>query len=129
MSETREFPVGAILTVTSGKMVHPFDEVHELLDHLTGDTLFTHQLPRAAEECEPHLRTQHPDLAAVEVPDGLDSWEKCKAFVSDVIASCGGDTLRPVTPIPSEDHTSIDPISELKMMRPDMPIFPIVVDE
>jgi hypothetical protein len=30
-------------------------------------------------------------------------------------------------PLPKSDHTSIDPITELRMMRPNMEVIPVVV--
>src|SRR5215469_4293666 len=82
MSTTREFHIGDILSVTTGRLVSPrhIGGVYDILGWMTGDSLFTHQLPRAAEECAPSLREQFPDLAAAEVPedfggkDGVDRW-------------------------------------------------------
>ena len=34
------------------------DGIYDILNFLTGDNLYTHQLPRAMRECEPWLRAQ-----------------------------------------------------------------------
>jgi len=40
---------------------------------MTGDSLFTHQLPRAAEQSKPYLLEQHPQLQiSLFWPDKLD---------------------------------------------------------
>jgi hypothetical protein len=44
----------------------------------------------------------------------LSDWE------SELVAIYG--EARPVAPLAPVDHTSIDPIAEIKMMRPDLPI-------
>lgn len=121
--ETRDFHIGDIISVTDGHLVSPthVSGVHALLDWMTGDTLFTHQLPRAAEECEPDLRRQHPDVAAIVFPDTVEHTEEgVYGWLAEQVAIYG--ETRPVTPLAAADHTPIDPISELKMMRPDMPI-------
>lgn len=123
---TKEFPIEAVITVTSGKLVSFISEVHKLLDWMTGEPLMTHQLPRASEESEEALRTQHPWLRDVKVPEGTDTWEKVDAFLEPLLSS--GATVA-VAPLDKSDHTSIDPITELHMMRPDMPIVGVVVDD
>ena len=40
------------------------DGSYEILNFLTGDSLYTHQLPRAVRQCEPWLRAQFPTLMA-----------------------------------------------------------------
>lgn len=126
MTLTRDFPIGAVITITDGRMVCPIGEVYGILDWMTGESLMTHQLPRASRECEPFLRAQHPDLAEVRVPDGTDSWEKAEAFLEPLRARFGATV--PVAPLPVEEHTSIDPIAELRMMRPDAQILAVEVD-
>jgi hypothetical protein len=127
----REYDLGDILSVTTDRLVSPrhVDGLYDLLGFMVGEPVWTHQLPRASRECKPDLLKQHPQLRQVVVPE----WEfgpedDAKAIVYawlDEQKAIYGDTL-PVTPLGPEDHTRIDPISELKMMRPDMPI--IVVE-
>lgn len=64
----RNFHIGDILSITTGRLVSPrrMDGVYDILNYMTGDDLFTHQLIRAAEECAPALREQHPDLTDVD---------------------------------------------------------------
>ncbi|MGY1946674.1 DUF7736 domain-containing protein [Nocardia asiatica] len=125
----KEFHIGDILSVTTGILVSPrhIDGVADILQWMTGDVLWTHQLPRACKECAPALRQQFPDLAAIEVPEGLNSEDKVLGWLSAIEQAHG--SIRQVVPLPKDDHTSIDPIAELKMMRPDMPIVPVVADD
>lgn len=124
----REFDLGDILSITTGALVsrRHIEGVYDILGYMTGESLFTHQLPRASRECEPALLAQHPQLADVRVPDWPSEGVKEAVYAwLDEQEDRFGKTL-PVTPLATEDHTRIDPISELKMMRPDMPI--IVVE-
>lgn len=115
MPETRDFHLGAILSVTTGHLLAPsgISGVHELLDFMTGDTLFTHQLPRACDECAPALLAQHPQLAGIGVPEftdpaDVDPW---------VTRQAGrfGEQL-PVAPLAPGVHEFKGPLTELAEM-------------
>lgn len=62
----KKFHISDVLSVTTGRLVSSrhMDGIYEILNFLTGDKLFTHQLPRAMRECEPWLKTQFPQLMA-----------------------------------------------------------------
>lgn len=123
MSDTRDFTPAEIVCALDGKLIVPVGRIHELLDWMTGEPLMTHQLPRAMDECEPSLRAQHPDLAAVIIPDGMNTWDAVKAYGEKLAAEFGA--TRPVAPLQAEDHTSINPLTELRMMRPDAEIITV----
>ena len=126
MSQTKTFHVGDILTVTDGHLVSPngVGGLYDILNWMTGESLFTHQLPRASRECEDNLKAQHPDLAEVVFPAGEHTEESVLAWLAGIVEQFG--ETREVAPLPPGDHTSIDPVTELRMMRPDADI--IVVD-
>ena len=66
--KTKKFHLGDVLSITTGRLVSPrhMDGVYDILNFMTGDNLFTHQLPRASDECKPHLLAQFPQLAEVD---------------------------------------------------------------
>lgn len=82
------FETRALLTVTTGRLLCEIGDVYKLLNHMTGENLFTHQLPRAMDECSPWLLLWYPELAkaTAELPildtmmlehgpeDGLKRW-------------------------------------------------------
>ena len=124
MLETKTFHIGDILSITTGRLVSPkhIGGVYEICDWMTGQANFTHQLPRVSREIEPQLREDFPDLAAIEPPDGIDSMETLTAWLD----SLGLGETREVERLRNPaDHTPIDPISELKMMRPDATIIAV----
>lgn len=66
----RTFGLGAILTVTTDVfLVADIGDIYQLLNYMTGDNLFTHQLPRAAGECKPALLAQHPNWPTSTYPN------------------------------------------------------------
>jgi hypothetical protein len=130
MTETRTFHIGDILTITTGKLVSPrhMDGVYDILNWMTGDSLFTHQLPRGMDECAPSLREQFPDLAAV-VPgeDFGGSEQRVMAWLDAQVAEHG--ETREVTPLHEDEHTRIDPFTEMRKVAPQAEIIPVLVPE
>lgn len=119
MAETRQFHLGDVLSVTTGRLVAPghIGAVHALLDYLTGDTLFTHQLPRAMDECQPDLLRQHPQLADVPVPESFDGEAHVLAWLAEQVAEHGEHL--DVAPLSPGEHARIHPVDELKFAFPD----------
>ena len=117
-SDPRSFHLGDILSVTTGRLVSTrhMDGLYDLLGFMAGESMFTHQLPRVADECEPELLRQHPDLADVDVPDRFTGREHVEAWLAAQVARFG--EYRKVTPLMPENHTAIDPLAELAMNHP-----------
>lgn len=122
--QPKKFNLGAVLTVTTGRLLCPIDELYQILDHMTGDQLFTHQLPRAGEECKEPLLQQHPHLRDVVVPP-INSEEDCLEWLTQQSRYFGAELE--VAPLNPDDHTSIDPLTELAQMT-SKPIIPVIVD-
>jgi hypothetical protein len=114
--EPRDFPLGDILSITTERLVsrRHMRGVHKLLDFLTGDVLFTRQLPRAARECQPLLAAQFPELAAIEVPD-FPTPDSVLPWLAEQEARFGA--ILKVAPLPAGVHRVIDPIAEAIEMK------------
>jgi len=127
MPETRDFPLGDILTITTERLLARggISAVYEILNWMTGDNLYTHQLPRAAQECAPHLLKQHPDLAAVTVPEFGGDERAVWAWLDEQVRRFG--ETRPVARLNPDDHTSIDPLTELRMIAPNAPVIGVEI--
>jgi hypothetical protein len=106
---TESFSLGAVLTVTTGTLLCPIDGIYRILNFMTGDGIYTHQLGRVSEECKPHLLRQFPALADVDAsgvtPDNWQAWLLAQEAVH-------GDMLA-VEPLPPGEHYEIDPLSDL----------------
>ena len=121
-TETKEFHIGDVLSAATGRLVSPrhIGGVYDILGWMVGEDLMTHSLPRVSRECEPALRAQFPDLCAVEIPDTINSKESAVAFLETLYPRFG-ETVA-VAKLDEADHTTIDPIAEIKMIRPDLPV-------
>jgi hypothetical protein len=109
----RRFDLGDILSITDGRLVSPrhIEGVYDILNWMTGDNLFTHQLPRASRECKGPLLAQHPQLANVEFPDSFHGSMDAVLAWLDGQKLIYGATL-PVAPLAKGQHEQRDPIEE-----------------
>lgn len=64
MNSIAKFHISDVLSVTTGYLVSTrhIQGVYDILNHMTGENLFTHMLPAASDLCQPRLREQFPDL-------------------------------------------------------------------
>lgn len=133
----KEFHISDVLSVTTPRLLshRHIDGVYAILGFLCGESggLYTHQRPRVHEEVQPWLRTQFPQLMADSpqmaaflerfgkdleaCPNDHESRKKlCGDFVEKVRLHFGLPEYLMVYEMPSEQHTHIDPIEELKAM-------------
>ena len=120
MSE-REFHLGDVLSVTAGILLSPrhMEGVYDILKYLTGDNLFTHQLPRAREAAGPWLLTRYPALVPVtgecEAAATAESWgSTCEAWLVEAATRYG--SYFSLEPMPASAWLSVDPVKELAAM-------------
>ena len=120
-SNTTEFHIGTVLSITHDRFLSPdgVGALYGILNWMTGDDLFTHQLPRAARECKPFLLAQYPQLSSVIVPQ-MSTVEELDNFLATLYNEHG--ITKSVAPIPTGSHARISPLTELKMLRPDVPV-------
>lgn len=111
MSETKDFHISDVLTMTTGKLVSSrhMDGLHELAEWMAGEPVWTHQLPRIMREARPILLAAHPRLAETNC-DGVTP-ENLTERIAEWAAQFG-ETL-PVPRMTPDQHERIDPISEL----------------
>lgn len=69
----KEFHLGDVLSMTTGRLLSPrgMEGIYDILGFMTGETLFTHQLPHASRKCSPHLEKQFPELHTPEMDFAL----------------------------------------------------------
>lgn len=123
MSETKQFHLGDILSITTGRLVSidHMSGVYNILNYMCQDDFYTHQLPRASDECKPYLLEAFPQLAEVDANGNITDWS---AWLDEQVAIYG--EFHAVRPIHQEDHEAIDPLEELGSMVDESKI--IVVD-
>lgn len=116
---TRRFHVGDILSVITRKLVsgRGMNGVYDILGYMTNDPPYTTQLGRFRDECAPDLHRQFdgllsrfytlPEEAFVDTPS-LYRW-------LGAVAQSLGDPFLRVDPIAEDQHTDMDPVTELEL--------------
>jgi len=109
------FNIGDVLTMTTGCMLCPIENMYKIANFLTGDNLYTHALPRAFKVCQPWINTQYPELPLGESGINRENW---KEKLAEFTAQFG--EYRDLKPLPEGIWDSQDPIQELiNMVGPD----------
>ena len=123
--ETKQFPTTHVLSIVTGRLMGDIGGVYEVLNWMTGESLFTHQLPRVSYEAKPVIIAAIPALQrAVDEADEVttENWEKWR----DAWLARYGATLA-VPKLNVEQHERIDPLSEAaEMIHPDK-IIPVAI--
>ena len=140
--ETKQFPLRVVLTVTTGRLLterkgerdNGIGDLYELLNWMTNDDLFTHQLPRASRECKPWLLRWFPELERFGSDESLSVLDAAiKEHGPDIgcgawLLSLGQTSSYDVPRIPRDDHEYIDPIQEAAEMAGTARVIAIIVD-
>lgn len=110
MAET-SFPTSAVLSVVTGRLLGDIGQVYEVLNLMTGENLYTHQLPRVSREATPVLLARHPDLqSAIDEAEHVNS-ENWQTWLAIWLKRYGETIAVPRMTI--DQHERIDPLSEL----------------
>jgi len=73
----KTFKLEEVLSSIHGVLLCKIDKVYEVLNFLTQDTLWTHQLPRAGRVCRVPVFKQHPFLKEINTDNiNPDNWEQ-----------------------------------------------------
>lgn len=60
-----KFDVSAVLTITTGRLLTYIDNIYNIVEWMTNDCPYTHQLGRFSEECKPVLLERFQELRGV----------------------------------------------------------------
>lgn len=131
--KTKDLPTLFVLSVVTGRNMEAqgIGGVYEVLNWMTGEQLFTHQLPRVAAEARPVLLAAFPELEwAVAEAKAMsdDDWKSAEKIENVKATWLGryGETL--AVPQMSEDqHERIDPMSELAEKVHPSRIIPVIL--
>lgn len=137
--ETKQFDLGTVLTISNGRLLTKIDGVYEILNWMTQDSLYTHQLPRAMRECRPWLLRWFPELEALNLPSPMAALDRlielygasegCQTWVRQQPESYPlVKSVYDVPRIPRDDHDVIDPLAELATMVDPSKIVAVHVD-
>jgi hypothetical protein len=107
---TKDFDISDVLSITHSRLVSTrrMDGVYDILNFMTGESLFTHALPRACESCQPALLAQFPELAK-ESAEHVDT-TNWKQWLHEMCAK-HGDVFT-VKPLAAGSYEVMHPLAE-----------------
>lgn len=121
------FPTRDVLSTVTGRLMGEIGGVYEVLNWMTGESVYTHQIPRISREATPVVLNLHPELqeAITEAeqvnPENVFAWR-------DTWEKRYGLTIT-VPKMTIAEHERIDPVSELAEMVPPDKIIVVNVDD
>ena len=108
-----KFTTGEIISAGTGILCCKISDLYRIMNYLTGDDLYTHQLPRAFKTCEAWVRTQHPWLNDLNTDACTpNTWA---AWLLEAINKYG--EVFDLLPLPAGQWKSRDPIKEALEMK------------
>lgn len=111
MAETKLFSTDKVMSIVTGVLVCEMIGVYEVLNWMTGESLFTHQLPRVCREAVPVILAAHPHLqSAVDEAEQVNG-DNYQSWVNTWIDRFGPEIAIPT--MTTDQHQRIDPLSEL----------------
>jgi hypothetical protein len=117
-AKTRDMPTADVLSVVTGRLMGAIGGVYEVLNWMTGESLFTHQLPRVGAEARPILLAAHPALSEAVAEASqvtTDNWQEWRDRWEQRYG-----LLMAVPRMNHHQHERIDPLSEAaEKFRPD----------
>lgn len=116
MTETKEFPADVVLTIVTGHMIcDQIGQVYEILNWMTDDEIYTHQIPRVIREVRGEIVKMHPRLAQATPMEGIEG-EPFAIWVRNWITKHGYTYIK--VPKVSHLHVRKDPVAELQERFP-----------
>jgi hypothetical protein len=61
-TKTKDFPTADVMSTVTGRLMGKIDGVYQVLNWMTGESVFTHQLPRISREAVPVMLARMPEL-------------------------------------------------------------------
>lgn len=116
MADTKIFPTADVLSTITGRLMGDIGGVYEVLNWMTGESVFTHQIPRISREAKPVILALRPEMAAACAEADQVNQENYRDWLALWI-----DRYGPTIEVPkftADTHEFIDPISEIAEMVP-----------
>jgi hypothetical protein len=111
MMTTKEFPTRDVLSTITGRLMGEIGGVYLVLNWMTGESVYTHQLPRISREAKPVIIALHPELEPTIAEAEQVTQENYLTWRNTWEARYGLTITVPKLTI--GEHERIDPLSEL----------------
>ena len=113
----KTFDLADFISASTGYLVSDMSGVYDVLNFVTGDDLYTHQLPRACDEFKAVFFKENPQYAPILEESTTVDTENWAEKLADWKARFG-DTIT-LTPLKKGQHEEKNPIIEMLEMMGD----------
>lgn len=120
MTETKAFPTADVLSLITGRLLSDegIGAMQTILSWMTGEDVYTHQIPRIADEAKAVLIGLQPNLLQASEEAGDITGGNWRDWLARWEARYGKAIIVPK--FNADQHERIDPLSELaERFRPD----------
>lgn len=111
----KNFDLGTILTVTTGRLFVEIEKVYDILNYLSNDNIYAHQIPRVRKVAQSYILERYPQLEGVGKAVVVNNWEDVMVFLDSQKAILGDSFA--LSPMPREICEHINPIQKVKKKR------------
>lgn len=121
--ESKSFSTAALASITTGRLLCDFSDMHEAIEYLMGHPVWTHELASESlfKLMSMKLREQHPGLPAEDDCNDTN-WQQ---FRDQLVAKLGST----LTITKGEEVRAADPLTTARaMLGPDKPIIALRVE-
>ena len=109
-----KFNIGTVLSISHDRLLTNMDNVYKILNYMLDDSLFTHQLPRAARFCQKFVIAEHPQLEEWNDFDKQVNTDNWREFVKKAETMFGKELE--ISKVPGGVWTYKEPVEELAEM-------------
>lgn len=113
-NESKEFDLGAILSITAGRLFTDMDDYYDILSYLIGEKVSTLSILSDGDVAKKYILSLYPELEGIGVGVVINSYKDVEKFVGEQ-KKIYGDKLS-LTPMPRiNDDSYVDPIAKAAM--------------
>ena len=95
--DKRNFDLGTIISITSGRMFTQLNNIYDILSYLTNRNIYTHQVQYVSELAKYHILEKYPMLEGVGAYVSISSEEEAISFINEQKKIYGESlTLNPI---------------------------------
>jgi hypothetical protein len=109
--KTKAFPTADVLSTVTGRLLADIGGIYEVCNWMTGESVYTHQLPRICREARPVIVAAYPEMAAAVTESEEVTPENFRDWLATWLGRYGA-TIE-VPKFTADEHEAIDPMSEL----------------
>ena len=118
MSDTKAFPAADVLGIIMDRLFGDMAGLYAVLNYMTGENVYTHQIPRIAAEATAVLTAMSPVLLRAQEDAETITCDNCLEWLARWESRHGTTIMVPK--FNAVQHERIDPLSELaERVHPD----------